>query len=95
MGIRFEGTKEKKRTQEKEANLRVKGLQIQQDDIYHDESAITTALNIARTQPKQQSKFAVKAIQKAKQNYSNIADSAYYWLYLASKGTVDREKKVA
>ncbi len=95
MGIRFDGTKEEKRTQEKEANLRVKGLQIQQDDIYHYESAIETALNIARTQPKQQSKFAVKAIQKAKQNYSNIADSAYYWLYLASKGTVDREKKVA
>ena len=58
-GIRFDGTKEDRRIQEKEANLRVKGLQIQQDDIYHDKSAIETALNIARTQPNQQSKFAV------------------------------------
>ena len=94
MGIRFEGTREERRSNEKEANQRVKGLQIQQNDIIHDAEAIETSMNFTRTQPNQSHKFAKRYIQKVKKNYSNISDSAYYWLHLASKGAVDRENKV-
>ena len=94
MGIRFEGTREERRSNEKDANQRVRGLQIQQNDIIHDAEALETSMNFTRTQPNQSHKFAKRYIQKVKKNYSNISDSAYYWLHLASRGVVDREKKV-
>ncbi len=93
MGIRFHGSKEERRVLEKEANQRVKGLQVRQDDILQDKNAINAAMGISRLFPNQWRGLTVRAIQQTTKNYSNIADSAYYWLTIASKGAVNREKK--
>ncbi|MBY9001630.1 MAG: transposase [Candidatus Heimdallarchaeota archaeon] len=94
MGIRFNGSKEERRVLEKEANQRVKGLQVRQDDILQDKNAINAAMGISRLFPDQWRGLTVRAIQQTTKNYSNIADSAYYWLTIASKGAVNREKKI-
>lgn len=94
MGVRFHGNRDERRTQEKEANQRVKGLQVRQEGILHDRNAINAALGLARLFPNQRRALAVRAIQQTTKNYSNIADSAYHWLTIASKGAVNREKKV-
>jgi len=95
MGIRFHGTREERRDNEKEANQRVKGLQVQQEDLLYDRHAISEAVKIARLLPNKQSKFATGAIQAATTKYSNISSSAYYWLFIAAKGTINKEKKVS
>ncbi len=94
MGIRFNGSKEERRALEKEANQRVKGLQVRQDDILHDKNAISAAMGISRLFPNQWRGLTVRAIQQTTKNYSNIADSAYYWLTIASKGAINKENKV-
>jgi len=94
MGIMFNGSKEERRVLEKEANQRVKGLQVRQDDILHDKNAINAAMGISRLFPNQWRGLTVRAIQQTTKNYSNIADSAYYWLTIASKVAVNEEKKV-
>jgi len=94
MGVRFHGNRDERSAQEKEANQRVKGLQVRQEDILHDKDAINAALGLARLFPNQRRALAVRAIQQTTKNYSNIADSAYHWLTIASKGAVNREKKV-
>ncbi len=94
MGVRFYGTREKRREDEKEANQRIKGLQVQQEDITQDRKAIRAAMNLAREDPRLDAKFATSRISKITRNSRNITKSAYYWLFVAAKGTVDREKKV-
>lgn len=95
LGVKFKGTRMERREQEKEANQRVKGLQVRQEDMIFDRNTIRTSLNIARQLPKQDSKFAPAIIQETTKNYANIGNSAYYMLHVAAKGTVDREKKVS
>ena len=94
MGVRFEGTREERRKDEKEANQRIKGLQVQQEDIIRDKKAINAAMVLARTDPNLNAKMGASSISKITRNSRNITQSAYYWLFVAAKGTVDREKKV-
>ena len=95
MGVRFEGTREDRRKDEKEANQRIKGLQVQQEDIAQDRKAIRAAMDLARKDPHLNAKFGTSRISKVTRNSRNITKSAYYWLFVAAKGTVDRENKVA
>jgi len=95
LGIKFEGNRSQRRAQEKEANQRVKGLQVRQEDMIFNRETINASLNIARQLPNKDSKFASAVIQESTKNYSNIGKSAYYLLHIASKGTIDREKKVS
>ncbi len=95
LGVKFEGDKRTKRTKEIEANKRVKGLQVRQEDMIYNTKTINTALNIARELPDKDSKFAPAVIQEHTKNYANIGNSAYYQLFIAAKGTIDREKKVS
>ena len=94
MGVRFEGTREKRREDEIEANQRIKGLQVQQEDIIFDKKAINAAMVLARTDPNLNAKMGASSISKITRNSRNITQSAYYWLFVAAKGTVDREKKI-
>ncbi len=93
MGVRFEGTREKRRKNEMEANQRIKGLQVQQEDIIRDKKSIKAAMVLARTDPNLNAKIGASRISKITSNQRNITRSAYYWLFVAAKGTVDREKK--
>ncbi len=94
MGVRFEGTREKRRIQEKEANQRVKGLQVRQEDLIHDKKAINAALSIARNEPKMPNMVGLTNIKRITKKSPSIADSAYTYLFLAAKGTVTLERKV-
>ncbi len=95
LGVSFEGDNKEKRAKEIEANNRVRGLQVRQEDMIYDKTTIDLALRIARDIPNKDSKFAPAAIQEYTKNYSNIGNSAYYQLFIAAKGTVDRENKVS
>jgi hypothetical protein len=94
LGLQFVGTKEERRAQEQEANQRVKGLQVQQEDIIYCRKSRKTAMDVARILPEKQAKLAIRSVQEITKNYANISDSAYYWLFLASRGTLVREKRV-
>jgi hypothetical protein len=77
LGLRFRGTREQRRFLEREANQRVKGLQVQQEDIVFDKKAGIAAMGVARMLPNKQAKLAVRSIQEITKNYPNISDSAY------------------
>lgn len=95
MGVKFHGSKEDKRIQEIEANQRIKGLQVQQEDIAFNRLAKKTAMDLARKYPRAEAKRVPSEISKTTKNSRNITKSAYYWLFVAAKGAYDREKKVA
>ncbi|MCG3254909.1 MAG: hypothetical protein KAU62_02390, partial [Candidatus Heimdallarchaeota archaeon] len=84
MGVRFEGTREDRRKDEKEANQRIKGLQVQQEDIIRDKKAINAAMVLARTDPNLSAKMGASSISKITRNSRNITRSAYYWLFVAA-----------
>ncbi len=93
MGIKFPGTREERRALEREANQRIKGLQVQHDDIIRDKVAVQAALNLARVDYSKNPKFATGEISKVTKNSRNITKSAYNLLFTAAKITVDQERK--
>ncbi|MBY9001608.1 MAG: transposase [Candidatus Heimdallarchaeota archaeon] len=95
MGVKFPGTREERRTLEREANQRIKGLQVQQEDIIREKKAVQAALNLARVDYHKNPKFATSEISKVTNNSRNITKSAYSLLFTAAKGAVDRERKAA
>ena len=95
MGIRFPGTREERRALEREVNQRIKGLQVQHDDIIRDKVAVQAALNLARVDYHKNPKFATTEISKVTMNSRNITKSAYCLLFGAAKITVDQERKAA
>ncbi len=95
MGVKFPGTREERRALEREANQRIKGLQVQQEDIIRDKVAVQAALELARTDYHKNPKYAISKISKVTKNSRNIAVSAYNSLFTASKITVGKERKVA
>ena len=94
MGVRFNGSKETRRLLEIEANSRIARLQTEQEDFIFDDKAREIALSIVNQKLDIPPKFAPREIQKSTKRYSNISDSAYYWLYLSSKSTAIREERV-
>ena len=93
MGVRFQGESlQEKRALEREANQRVKGLQIQQESMIYNNTAREAALNIARNSTRS-SKFASQKIAKITKNGSNLGKSAYFLLHAASKAVIEKEKK--
>ncbi len=95
MGVKFPGTREERRALEREANQRIKGLQVQHDDIIRDKVAVQAALNLARVDYRKNPKFATTEISKVTKNSRNITKSAYCLLFGTAKITVDQEKKAA
>ncbi len=95
MGVKFPGTREERRALEREANQRIKGLQVQQEDIIREKTAVQASLNLARSDYRKNPKYAINEISKVTKNSRNIAVSAYSTLFTASKITVDKERKVA
>ncbi len=95
MGVKFPGTREERRALEREANQRIKGLQVQQEDIIREKKAVQRALNLVRSDYRKNPKYAIYEISKVTKNSRNIAVSAYSILFTASKITVDKERKVA
>ncbi|MHA1202996.1 MAG: zinc ribbon domain-containing protein [Candidatus Heimdallarchaeaceae archaeon] len=95
MGVKFPGTREERRALEREANQRIKGLQVQHDDIIRDKVAVQAALDLARVDYRKNPKFATTEISKVTKNSRNITKSAYCLLFGAAKITVDQERKAA
>jgi hypothetical protein len=95
MGVKFPGTREERRALEREANQRIKGLQVQHDDIIRDKVAVQAALNLARADYRKNPKFATTEISKVTKNSRNITQSAYCLLFGAAKIAVDQERKTA
>ncbi|MHA1345394.1 MAG: zinc ribbon domain-containing protein [Candidatus Heimdallarchaeaceae archaeon] len=95
MGVKFPGTREERRELEREVNQRIKGLQVQHDDIIRDKVAVQAALNLARVDYRKNPKFATTDISKVTKNSRNITQSAYCLLFGAAKITVDQERKTA
>ena len=95
MGVKFPGTREERRALEREANQRIKGLQVQHDDIIRDKVAVQAALDLARLDYRKNPKFATTEISKVTKNSRNITKSAYCLLFGAAKITIDQERKAA
>ena len=83
MGIKFPGTREERRALEREANQRIKGLQVQQEDIIREKKAVQRALNLVRSDYRKNPKYAIYEISKVTKNSRNIAVSAYSILFTA------------
>ena len=93
MGVSFNGrTLKEKRVLEREANQRVKGLQLQQENLVYDKKAINAAMNFARNNPSFSSKYIHTEMRKITNKGSNVTQSAYFLLHAAAKSAIELEK---
>ena len=82
----------KDQAQRKEANNRIKELELKQEKLLYDKKAQQAARELAQKKPN--ISFPVTEIQKRTKKSPNISFSAYHWLFTAEKITADKEKKV-